>query len=95
LIIADRHLFSQYNLCFLDPKDIPATILAQLANAKIREEMLAAKWGKLVHNFTITHTITVCKEVTFWGKTTSMVEMLVWLQLLESATSLLQRSSLL
>ena len=66
LIKSDRHIFAQANLSFLNPKDIPATVLSQLASDKIKEEMMSVKWGKLLHDFTITHAIRVCKEVSCW-----------------------------
>ena len=66
LIKADRQMFAMNNLCFLNPKDIPQPVLAQLASDQIREDMLSKKWGKLLHNFTITHAVRVCKEVTYW-----------------------------
>ena len=65
LIISDRHLFSNHNLCFLSPRT-PTTILAQLASDKIKEEMMAAKWSKFLRDFTITHAIRFCKEVSVW-----------------------------
>ena len=66
LIKADRDLFARKNLCFLNPRDIPTPVLSQLASDKIREEMLADKWGKLLHEFTITHALRVCKEISSW-----------------------------
>ena len=66
LIKADRQLFAAHNLCFVNPRDIPLSALAQLASDKIREELLSKKWGKVLHEFTITHAIRVCKEVSFW-----------------------------
>ena len=56
-----RLMFAQNNLCFLNPKDIPCAALAQLASGMIREEMLSAKWGKLLHEFTNTHAVRVCQ----------------------------------